>query len=125
MAVGFGVRTAEQAAAIARDADGVVVGSALVNALKDTLDDSSRATARTLTSVTDLVGEFARGVRSLWRNKDGAALVETIVVVPVVFTLTFGVYEFAWVFYTHQLVSAGIRDAARYAAPRPSKKWRR
>jgi len=64
VAVGFGVRTAEQAAAIARDADGVVVGSALVNALKGTLDESSRATARTLTAVTDVVGELARGVRA-------------------------------------------------------------
>src|SRR5437667_1565005 len=52
----------------------------------------------------------------LWRNREGSALVEATVVVPVLFTLTFGVYEFSWVFYTHQLVSAGIRDAARYAA---------
>jgi Flp pilus assembly protein TadG len=57
-----------------------------------------------------------RRMRSLWRNKEGSALVEATVVVPVLFTLTFGVYEFSWVFYTHQLVSAGVRDAARYAA---------
>jgi len=63
VAVGFGVRTANQAAAIARGADGVVVGSALVNALKDTLDASNRATSRTLGAVTGLVGELARGVR--------------------------------------------------------------
>src|SRR5262244_4362145 len=37
VAVGFGVRTAEQAAAIAAAADGVVVGSALVSALKASL----------------------------------------------------------------------------------------
>jgi tryptophan synthase alpha chain len=63
VAVGFGVRTADQAAAIARGADGVVVGSALVNALKDTLDANNRATSRTLGAVTGLVGELARGVR--------------------------------------------------------------
>jgi Flp pilus assembly protein TadG len=40
--------------------------------------------------------------------------------VPVLFTLTFGVYEFSWIFYTHQLVSAGVRDAARYAAKAPN-----
>ena len=68
----LGPLTAEQAAAIARGADGVVVGSALVNALKDTLDDSSRATARTLTAVADLVGEIARGVRGA-RLEAGAA----------------------------------------------------
>src|SRR4249920_372942 len=37
VAVGFGVRTAEQAAVIATGADGVVVGSALVGALKASL----------------------------------------------------------------------------------------
>jgi tryptophan synthase alpha chain len=64
VAVGFGVRTADQAAAIARGADGVVVGSALVNALKDTLDGNSRATSRTIEAVTGLVAELARGVRT-------------------------------------------------------------
>ena len=64
VAVGFGVRNPEQAAAIARGADGVVVGSALVNALKATLDGDDKATAATPSAVTDLVAELARGVRS-------------------------------------------------------------
>jgi tryptophan synthase alpha chain len=63
VAVGFGVRTAEQAAAIAAGADGVVVGSALVNALKESLDENGGATVRTAKAVTDLVAELARGVR--------------------------------------------------------------
>jgi tryptophan synthase alpha chain len=64
VAVGFGVRTADQAAAIASGVDGVVVGSALVNALKASLDQDNKATARTVTVVTDLVADLARGVRS-------------------------------------------------------------
>ncbi len=64
VAVGFGVRTAEQAQAIGKEADGVVVGSALVNAVRDSLDEQARATATTVTAVTDLVAELARGVRS-------------------------------------------------------------
>ena len=64
VAVGFGVRNREQAAGIARAADGVVVGSALVNALKATLDGDDKATAATPSAVTDLVAELARGVRS-------------------------------------------------------------
>jgi tryptophan synthase alpha chain len=64
VAVGFGVRTAEQAAAIAAGADGVVVGSALVSALKASLDGDDKATAKTVTSVVNLVAELARGVRS-------------------------------------------------------------
>jgi tryptophan synthase alpha chain len=67
VAVGFGVRTAEQAAVIAADADGVVVGSALVNALKASLDRDDKATAKTVTAVVNLVAELARGVRSARR----------------------------------------------------------
>jgi len=63
VAVGFGVRNAEAAAAIARGADGVVVGSALIDALKATLDADGKATARTVAAVTDLVAQLAAGVR--------------------------------------------------------------
>jgi tryptophan synthase alpha chain len=57
VAVGFGVRTAEQAAGIASGADGVVVGSALVSAVRDSLDDNGKATDKTVTAVTSLVSE--------------------------------------------------------------------
>ena len=67
VAVGFGVRTAEQAAVIASGADGVVVGSALVNALKASLDRDDKATAKTVTVVVNLVAELARGVRGARR----------------------------------------------------------
>ena len=67
VAVGFGVRTAEQAAVIAAGADGVVVGSALVNALKASLDCDDKATAKTVTVVVNLVAELARGVRGARR----------------------------------------------------------
>jgi tryptophan synthase alpha chain len=67
IAVGFGVRSAETAAAIARGADAVVVGSALVDALRKTLDPGGKATARTVAAVTDLVAELAAGVRGAGR----------------------------------------------------------
>jgi len=63
VAVGFGVRTAAQAAEIGRNADGVVVGSALVAALAGSLEDG-RPTARTVAAVTDLVADLASGVRT-------------------------------------------------------------
>jgi tryptophan synthase alpha chain len=72
VAVGFGVRTAEQAAAIASGADGVVVGSALVSALKASLDGGDKATAKTVTSVVNLVAELARGVRGARTGKVSA-----------------------------------------------------
>jgi tryptophan synthase alpha chain len=67
VAVGFGVRTAAHAAAIAAGADGVVVGSALVSALKASLDGNDKATAKTTTVVINLVAELARGVRGARR----------------------------------------------------------
>ncbi len=67
VAVGFGVRTAEQAQAIAANADGVVVGSALVDALSKTLDKSGKAGPETVKAVTDLVAKLAAGVRSARR----------------------------------------------------------
>ena len=63
VAVGFGVKTPEQARAIAQAADGVVVGSALVNAVRDSLDEAGRATPRTAESVLALVRGLADGVR--------------------------------------------------------------
>jgi tryptophan synthase alpha chain len=63
VAVGFGVRTAKQARAIAEGAEGVVVGSALVSALKDSLDKNGKATGKTVKAVTALVAELAKGVR--------------------------------------------------------------
>jgi tryptophan synthase alpha chain len=67
VAVGFGVKTAAQASAIAQHADGVVVGSALVDALRATLDANNNATAGTVKAVTDLVAELAAGVRAAKR----------------------------------------------------------
>jgi tryptophan synthase alpha chain len=67
VAVGFGVRTAEQARAIAQGADGVVVGSALVDALRKSLDKDGKPTSSTVKAVADLVSELASGVRSAGR----------------------------------------------------------
>jgi tryptophan synthase alpha chain len=67
VAVGFGVRTAAQARAIAGGADGVVVGSALVEAVRESLDQGGRASGRTVAAVTGLVAELAAGVRAARR----------------------------------------------------------
>ena len=63
VAVGFGIKTPESAAAIARDADAVVVGSAIVQAVSDTLDADGKATDATVDKVLDLVRALAAGVR--------------------------------------------------------------
>ncbi|MEH2511538.1 tryptophan synthase alpha chain [Nitrobacteraceae bacterium AZCC 1564] len=61
--VGFGIRTPEAARGIAQAADGAVVGSALIDALKATLDAEGRATAKTVPAVADLTAALAQGVR--------------------------------------------------------------
>jgi tryptophan synthase alpha chain len=67
VAVGFGVRTAEQARGIAEGADGVVVGSALVDALRGSLDNNGKTGPGTVKAVSDLVVKLAQGVRSARR----------------------------------------------------------
>jgi tryptophan synthase alpha chain len=67
VAVGFGVRDAARARSIAEGADGVVVGSALIDALRETLDKDGKATAGTVKAVTNLVASLAEGVRSVRR----------------------------------------------------------
>ncbi len=62
VAVGFGVKTAEDAEAIGKDADGVVVGSVLVEAIRNSLDADGQATDKTVAAVTNLVSSLAGGV---------------------------------------------------------------
>jgi tryptophan synthase alpha chain len=61
--VGFGIRTPEAARAIAERANGAVVGTALVDALRGSLDGDGRATGKTVGAVADLVSSLAQGVR--------------------------------------------------------------
>ena len=62
--VGFGVKNAQNAHAIATHADGVAVGTALIDALKRSLDAEDQATAGTVAAVTSLVAEIAGGIRA-------------------------------------------------------------
>ena len=61
--VGFGVKTAEHARLIGAAADGVVVGTAIVNQIAGSLTKDGKATADTATSVATLVRGLATGVR--------------------------------------------------------------
>ena len=61
--VGFGIRTPEAAQAIASHANGAVVGTALIDALKGSLDADGRATSKTVSAVADLTAALAAGVR--------------------------------------------------------------
>ncbi len=63
VAVGFGIKTPEQAAAVARVADAAVVGSAIVTRLADGLDAAGRPRPGLVEDVLGFVRELAAGVR--------------------------------------------------------------
>jgi tryptophan synthase alpha chain len=62
--VGFGVKTAEQAKVIGAAADGVVIGTAIVNQIAATLTKDGKATADTVQAVATLVRGLSTGTRS-------------------------------------------------------------
>jgi hypothetical protein len=57
-----------------------------------------------------------RSLKRFFAAEHGAALVEAAVILPVFLTLVGGVYEFGFFLYQEQLVTSGVRDAARYLA---------
>ncbi|KNY15021.1 MULTISPECIES: tryptophan synthase subunit alpha [unclassified Shinella] len=61
--VGFGVKTADHARAIGASADGVVVGTAIVNQIASSLTADGKASAATVAGVETLVMSLASGVR--------------------------------------------------------------
>jgi tryptophan synthase alpha chain len=62
VAVGFGIKTAEDAAEIGKHADGIVVGTVLVDAVAKTLVEG-KATDKTVSAVRELVADIAAGVK--------------------------------------------------------------
>ena len=69
VAVGFGIRSAAQAAAVAKVADSAVVGSALVDRIAGNLDAAGRAKPDLAEAVLSLVRELAAGVRESRSNR--------------------------------------------------------
>jgi len=67
IAVGFGIKTPEQAREIASVADAAVVGSALVDRVKANLGPDGRPAAGLVDDVLGFVGELAEGVRAAGR----------------------------------------------------------
>ena len=65
IAVGFGVKTAAQARTIAKDADGIVIGSALVSAVRNSLTKDGMGSRETELAVHSLVAEIAQGLREV------------------------------------------------------------
>jgi tryptophan synthase alpha chain len=73
VAVGFGIRTPAQAAAVAKVADAAVVGTALVDRVASTLDANGKATQETIKAVLGDVSALSQGVRSARFDSRGPA----------------------------------------------------
>ncbi|MCJ9428321.1 tryptophan synthase subunit alpha [Kordiimonas marina] len=69
VAVGFGIRTPEQAGSVASVADAAVVGSAIVQTIASGLDESGKATAGMVKDVLDFTRHLAEGVRTAKQEK--------------------------------------------------------
>ena len=63
VAVGFGIKTPQQAGAVARVADAVVVGSAIISAIEETLNGKGGATPQTVDAAHTLVRALSAGMR--------------------------------------------------------------
>jgi len=68
IAIGFGIKTPEQAAIMAREGDAAVVGSALVEKVREGLDAEGRASAALVPDTLAYVSALARGVRGARKN---------------------------------------------------------
>jgi len=73
VAVGFGIKTADQARAVAQEADAAVVGSAVIQRIADSLDANGKATSKTKEHVLELVRDLAGGVRSAAKQRSAVA----------------------------------------------------
>ena len=73
VAVGFGIRTPAQAAAVAKVADAAVVGSALVDRVASSLDAQGKATPALIEAVLGDVAALSQGVRRARSDSKGMA----------------------------------------------------
>ncbi len=73
VAVGFGIKTADQARAVAEQADASVVGSAIVQRIADSLDANGKPKSGLKEHVLELVRDLAGGVRSAAKQRSAVA----------------------------------------------------
>ena len=64
-----------------------------------------------------------RSLRIIWCDLRGSVLVEGTLLLPMLFVVFFGVFEFSWYFYQQHKVSTGVREAARYVARSDNLGW--
>ena len=82
VSVGFGISTPEQATQVAQIADGVIVGSAIVNVIEDNMDNE----AKLLTAVKQFASDLATGVKTVKNliesGSNGDSVYPALIVIP-------------------------------------------
>ena len=61
--IGFGIRSSSQASSMANISDGIVVGSAVVDLIKSSLDNNDNPTKKTLSSCLDFITKVSKSVK--------------------------------------------------------------
>ena len=61
--IGFGIRSPSQASSMANISDGIVVGSAVVDLIKSSLDNNDNLTKQTLNSCLDFITKVSKSVK--------------------------------------------------------------
>jgi Flp pilus assembly protein TadG len=56
-----------------------------------------------------------RHLRSRWREENGGSLLETALVIPMIFTVVFWVFELSWLMFTYAVLANAANEGVRYS----------
>ncbi len=56
-----------------------------------------------------------RSMQTRWRRQRGQSLLETAMMIVVIFTVVFWVFELGWLMYTYSVVADAANEGVRYA----------
>ena len=56
-----------------------------------------------------------RHLRSRWRGESGQSLLETALMIPLIFTVVFWVFELSWLMYTYVVLANAANEGVRYS----------
>jgi len=56
-----------------------------------------------------------RRLRSRWQDQDGQSLLETALMIPLIFTVVFWVFELSWLMFTYVVLANAANEGVRYS----------
>ena len=59
-----------------------------------------------------------RHLRSPWREESGVSLLETALMIPLIFTVVFWVFELSWLLFTYSVLANAANEGVRYSIVR-------